>query len=89
MERNADIRRRVLQVLRDSLSVNLSEEEMAGAVRLEELFGMDSMAALEFLVGLEREFGVRFAPEQIEFDLLKDLPRLVRYIAERMPAPDP
>lgn len=89
MERDTEIRERILRVLRETLSLNLGAEDMAGALRLEELAGLDSMAALEFLLALEKEFGIRFDPEVIELDLLVDLPRLVRFIGDRIAAPDP
>jgi len=88
VERDAEIRERILRVLREALALNLREEEMAGALRLDELTGLDSMATLEFLLALEKEFGIRFDPKAIELDLLADLPRLVRFIGDRIASPD-
>lgn len=89
MEGDAAIRERVLRVARDALSLNLEDEDTAGALRLDELAGIDSMAALEFLLALENEFGIRLEPDEIELDLLADLPRLVRFIGGKIAAPDP
>jgi acyl carrier protein len=83
MAHDTDIRHRVLRVLRSSLSLNLSEEEAGGADSLDAFFGMDSMATLEFLVALEKEFGVRLEPDEIESGLLRSLSRLTRYLAEK------
>jgi len=46
MARDTEVRQRILKVLKDSLSLNLGEEEMAGVDSLDALFGMDSMATL-------------------------------------------
>jgi acyl carrier protein len=53
---------------------------------LDEVIGMDSMAVLEFVAGLEQEFGVRFPPADLELDLFRSRPRLVAYL-ERFPGP--
>ncbi len=88
MDDSANIRRRILGVLSRALSVNLSEEEALGTTRLDQLFGMDSMASLEFLIALEREFGLTFSSEQMVLDLLRDLPRLAAFIEERITRAD-
>jgi len=45
------------------------------------------MAVLEFVVGLEKEFGIAIEPEQLELAILKDFPKLAGYIAGRIARP--
>lgn len=87
MAHDIDVRIRILRILKVSLSLNLSEEEAAGADSLDAFFGMDSMATLEFLVALEKEFGIRLDLEEIESGLLRSLSRLTRHLTERTTTP--
>ena len=41
------------------------------------------MAILEFLVGLETAFEVRFPPEDLELSLFTNRYRLLRYLSDR------
>jgi acyl carrier protein len=75
--------RRIRKVLIESLSLGLREEDLPYSDTLDEWVALDSMAALQFVIGLEKEFGVVIEPEQLELALLKDLPRLRDYIARR------
>jgi len=58
----------------------VTEEELRAASRLDQVIGLDSMAALELVVGLEREFAIRLEPECMERDFLMDLTGLVNYL---------
>ena len=80
----SDIEKRILQVLESTLSVNLTLEEFRSTKRLNSLMGMDSMAILEFVAGLENEFQFIFPPERLESDLLTDIPELVSYISDHL-----
>lgn len=84
MDRIQDIGQRILKVLSQSLSMELTDAELKNHSRLDEAFGMDSMAILEFLVALEKEFKVIFPPDDLDYELLRDLPRLQSYLAERV-----
>lgn len=74
---------RVMRVLRDTLHVDLDAAELPPGWKLDEVAGMDSMAVLEFVAGLEREFGVQIEPEFLELDFLRDLPRVAEYMERR------
>ena len=84
MQGMSETEKRIRHVLNTSLSLELSEEELIQAVNLDELFGVDSLAILEFVTALEKEFGIRLDPEHLEMDLLKNLPRLSSYVESRL-----
>jgi acyl carrier protein len=84
MREISDIESRIRKVLNMSLSLGLPEEELENLEMLDECFGVDSLAVLEFVVALEKEFTITIAPEQLELAVLKDLSRLACYIASRL-----
>ena len=43
---------------------------------------LDSLAVLEFLAGLEKEFALRFPAEDLDLALFTSRPRLLRYLGE-------
>jgi acyl carrier protein len=80
----AEIQRRIRRVLVQALSLDIDERDLPVGTTLDEAVGLDSMASIEFLAGLEREFGMTFEPEQIELATLRDLTTLSTYISRRM-----
>jgi acyl carrier protein len=48
---------RVREVFIQSLGLNLREEDLPAGRRLEEVAGLDSIAMLEFVAGVEKESG--------------------------------
>jgi len=78
------IDRRVFQVFRATVSEGCSWETWQQLDSLQEFVALDSVAILEFLVGLEREFQIRFAPEELDQSLLTSRPRLLRHLADRL-----
>ena len=75
---------RVLSVLNRSLGAGISAQEWRQMTTLDESFGMDSMAVLEFVAGLEQEFGIRFPPEDLVLELFNNRARLVAYLDGRL-----
>lgn len=75
---------RVLATLNRSLNVKISAQEWQQMNALDENIGMDSMAVLEFMAGLEQEFGIRFPAEDLELELFNDRTRLVEYLERRI-----
>ena len=55
------------------------QAELQAAANLDEIVPLDSIALLEFAVGLEEEFSIRLEPEQMERAFLMDLAGLVAY----------
>lgn len=53
----------------------------------EDLFGLgllDSMGAIELLVGIEDEFGVTIAPTEVPRDQMNTVARIAARVAERL-----
>ena len=80
-----EITHRIRNVLIRSLSLGLREEDVPHNDRLDEIAALDSMAVLEFAIGLEKEFGITIEPEQLQLAFLRDLPQLRDHIAGRIP----
>lgn len=74
---------RVLRVLVDRVGANVTEEDLRGVTHLDEVVALDSIALLEFTVGLEQEFGIRFEQDRLEHAFLADVAVLVKYLDDR------
>jgi len=74
---------RIRKVFIQSLGLNMSEEDLAQGRRLDEAAGLDSIAVLEFVAAVEKEFGLLIEPGFLDLEFLSDLPRLAAYIDER------
>jgi hypothetical protein len=80
-----DLILRRLQCLSNStLRLNLPEKDLARLFRLDEFSSFDSLARIEFLAAVEREFGFRFEPALMTSDLLVDLGDLAGHIRGRI-----
>lgn len=75
---------RIRRVFVRSLHVNLSEGELDYEQRLDEVVGLDSLAIIEFVTAIEKEFGITMEPELLRIDLVRDLPQLTAYVEERV-----
>ena len=82
----ADTMARIRKVFVVSLNLNAREEDLAYEQMLEEVAVLDSIAVLEFVTAVEREFGIKMEPENLDFDFLRDLSVLAAYIDQRVEA---
>jgi len=78
-----ELESRIRRVLIDSLSLNIAEDELQYGESFEEIIGLDSLAALEFLTAIEKEFGVAFEEGELDLAVLGDLPTLAKLIRSR------
>lgn len=80
-----DITSRIRRVFVNALSLNLGtvDESMLGS-DLGLISGLDSLAILEFVAGLEEEFNIQIETERLNRKFLADLETLVAYLAERL-----
>ena len=80
---------RIRKVFVESLHLNVSDEELPYEQMLEEAVLLDSIAVLEFITAVEKEFGITMEPEflDVEFDFLRDLSVLASYIERRTQPP--
>ena len=86
----SDTADRIRRVFVRSLHLNLSEGDLDYESKLDESVGLDSLAVLEFVTALEKEFGITMEPELLRLDFVRDLPQLAAYIedrAARLPRP--
>src|ERR1035438_7192360 len=75
---------RIRKVFVASLRLNVREQELPYQQMLEQAAILDSIAVLEFVTAVEREFGISLEGESLEFDFLRDLSRLASYIDAQM-----
>jgi acyl carrier protein len=75
---------RIKRVFLTSLHLNLSESDLDFEQSLDEVVGLDSLAVLEFVTALEKEFGIMIEPELLRLDFVKDLPQLGAYVQDRL-----
>ena len=78
-----DTMERIRRVFIESLNLNLREEDFSYETKLDEAAGMDSVAVLEFVAAIEKEFGITFEPERLTIVLVRDLKELTAYVDER------
>jgi acyl carrier protein len=74
---------RIRRVFVRSLHLNLSEGDLDYESKLDEFVGLDSLAVLEFVTALEKEFGITMEPELLRLDFVRDLPQLAAYIEDQ------
>jgi acyl carrier protein len=77
---------RVRKAFVESLHLNAGDEEVPYEQMLEEVALLDSIAVLEFVTAVEKEFGIKMEPEKLDFDFLRDLSVLASYIEQRVEA---
>jgi acyl carrier protein len=82
--RNMDVGRRIRRVFVRSLGLNLDAEDPAIPSDLSSFAGIGSLAVLEFVAGLEQEFGMVMEPEVFRIDFLSDLDALTGYFCDRL-----
>lgn len=75
---------RIRRIFVTSLHLNLSEADLDYEQRLDELVGLDSLAVIEFVAAIEKEFGITMEPELLRLDFVRDLPQLAAYVEERV-----
>jgi acyl carrier protein len=78
------IKQRIKKVLIDTLELGLTADEIDGDAHLDQLFGFDSVVAIEFILGLEKEFDMKIEPEFLELETLSDLNKLSLYLSQRI-----
>jgi acyl carrier protein len=75
---------RIQRVFAQSMRLVAGEKGLPYERMLEEAAGLDSIAVLEFMTAVEKEFGLTIEQEFLEFDFLRDFSRLAVYVEARM-----
>ena len=81
--RSGETLARIRRVFIESLHLNLEAEDLADGDKLKEAAGLDSVAVLEFVAALEKEFEITLEPEMLTIEVVGDLKQLAAYIDER------
>ena len=85
-EHLSDTMARMRRVFIESLHLNIPDDQVPYEQMLEEVALLDSIALLEFVTAVEKEFGMRMEPELLDFEFLRDLAALASYIELRIEA---
>jgi len=83
MDSSSQTLSRIARVVADELGANVAQRELEGVTQLDQVIALDSIALLEFAMGLEREFAIRLEPACMERDFLIDVAGLVKYLDHR------
>jgi acyl carrier protein len=78
---------RIADVIARSTGANVTPEQLGAQTRLDDLVPLDSLALLEFATELEKEFAVRFEPEQMTHEFFVDLGGLLGFLRAAEPTP--
>jgi acyl carrier protein len=71
---------RISKVIIRDLQLNLREDEISHIKKLDDLFGMDSVAVIELIIGLEKEFNITIQPGYLDYQIFRDLDALTDFI---------
>ena len=80
MPNTENIRKRILQVIIHDLELNIDKDKIESASRLDELFGMDSIAIVELVVGIEKEFDIKIPSEYLSVEMLQNVSTIAEHI---------
>lgn len=75
-----DVKDRIVEVIIRDLELTVRPEEVHGTARLDDLFGMDSIAITELVIGIEKEFQIRLPAEDLSIEIFRDLESLTGYV---------
>jgi len=77
----AEAAQRIRRVFVLSLSLDLNPDEASIPADLASVAALDSLAILQFVAGLEQEFGREIDPDRLNIEFLSDLNALAEYFA--------
>jgi acyl carrier protein len=75
---------RLRRVFIQALRLNLRDEEVPYDRLLDEIAGFDSIAVLEFVAAVEREFDITIEEDALHLNLLRDLRRFSEYLDSQL-----
>ena len=81
----AELKSHIRQVIVDRLKLEIQVDEIDDSAPLfgEEGLGLDSIDALELVLGIEQEFGVRIEDEEVGSTALASVESLAVFITEQ------
>ena len=75
-----NIKNRIVQVIIRDLELNIGTDELQRADRLDEMFGMDSIAIIDLVVGIEREFDIRIPPDYLTVSSFQNVATIAEHV---------
>ncbi|MEM8995052.1 MAG: phosphopantetheine-binding protein [Acidobacteriota bacterium] len=84
---HAELKSRIRHTLVDRLKLEVEASDIDDAAPLfgEEGLGLDSIDALELVLGIEQEFGVKIEDEEVGSKALASVDSLAEFIASQNP----
>jgi acyl carrier protein len=84
----SDLKQRIKVILVDRLKLDRTPESIGDDEPLfgEEGLGLDSIDALELVLGVEQEFGVKIENEEVGMEALSSVAGLVEFIVAKKPS---
>jgi acyl carrier protein len=80
-----DITGRLKSLISNDLDVNIKESEISFDVSLyEDGLGLDSIAIVDLIVLMEKEFSFTFEENELNADLFKNLNSLAQFIEQKL-----
>ncbi len=79
-----DIKDRIVEVMIRDLELTLNPDEIHNTGRLDDLFGMDSIAITELIIGIEKEFNIKIPAEDLTVEIFQDFETLTEYVKKRL-----
>lgn len=76
----------IREVFARSLGLQPQDAGTRESLRLNESVAMDSVAALEFVVALEKHFAIRIGEDWLDIERLADIPQLAGHIQSKLSA---
>ena len=80
MSDTEDIENRIVKVIIRDLELTVNNDTFQTAGKLDELFGMDSIAIVELVVGIEKEFNIRIPDEYLSVEIFQSIKTIAEHI---------
>lgn len=88
MTEDADLKNRIKHVIVDRLKLEMEPSQIGDSTPLfGEGLGLDSIDALELVLGIEQEFGVKIEDEEVGAKALASIDTLADFVAAKQQAP--
>ena len=79
-----DVKDRIVEVMIRELELTINPDDVHGTGRLDDMFGMDSIAITELIIGIEKEFNIKIPAEDLTVEIFQDLETLTEYVKKRL-----
>ena len=79
-----DLKDRIVEIMIQELQLTLSPDEIHSINNLDDLFGMDSIAITELIIGIEQQFNITIPAEDLSAQVFKNLDTLTEYVKRRL-----